>query len=70
MFPNHTAGHGRKVCEFGVVHSNCRCMDNTTTWIQCPDPKTCEEKTGVDPKYVPKHRKAINPGRREVKIDP
>jgi hypothetical protein len=66
---NTHVGHGINVCEYGVVHSQCRCMNTTTHWIQCPTPERCQEETGVDPNYVPKHRKNMSNGRREVKID-
>ena len=63
------SGHGTKVCQFGVVHSRCRCIDETYLWIQCPTPEACAELTGINPKYTPKHRKDVRSGRREVRLD-
>lgn len=63
------SGHGTRVCEFGTVHSRCRCPEESSIWIKCPTPKECSPGTGG--KYIPKHRKEMRiGGRREVRLDP
>lgn len=64
------SGHGQQICEFGTVHSRCRCIDDAHIWIKCPDPDACALATGIDPKYTPKHRESIHGEHREVRIDP
>lgn len=46
--------HGRKICEFGVLHSQCRCPNDKIVRIQCPTPLTCGTEGDH---YLPKHRK-------------
>jgi hypothetical protein len=50
-----------KVCEYGTVHTQCRCMGpKDTIKIECPSPKRCEDRYKATMQsnegYTPKHK--------------
>jgi hypothetical protein len=52
------AGHGTKVCEYGITHGRCRCPSRAVIRIKCTTPKECASMAGVPlfHPYEPKHR--------------
>lgn len=57
--PRHE-GHGRLICEFGIVHGGCKCGEKNEIPIECNLPEVHRQNTMFAP-YEPRHRKPGGP---------